>query len=302
MAYRYQHEKRIRYAQVPEWEEVDVYIGDAVTAPERLQFPEGLEIRLIIRGVARIALGGWVYFAHEGWLAPLPPRQLHSVSAASAEGCSFFALRIGPALLDRLRGALPSVTGLRVAHGTVAAAPELVSAVSAAYRVLANGTPGEDARQTLTRAVRELACWGTRVEIESPERPTRRAPGVDKALAHLRANYAQDIALDDLAAAAGLSKFHFLRVFSARLGITPHRYQLLLRVVHAKDLLRDGLDIADVALRTGFFDQSHFTRCFHEIVGVTPGRYQLDLAPESPRARPPAIARNFVQDTQRKVF
>jgi transcriptional regulator GlxA family with amidase domain len=175
-------------------------------------------------------------------------------------------------------------------------------AVSAAQRVLVSGTAGEDAWQTLSRAVRELACWGTQVEIESAERPARPVPAVEKALAHLHANYAEDIALDELAAAAGLSKFHFLRVFSARLGITPHRYQLLLRVVHAKDLLRDGLDLADVALRTGFFDQSHFTRCFHEIVGVTPGRYQLDLAPESPRARPPAIARNFVQDTQRKVF
>jgi len=302
MASRLPNDQKIRYAQVPEWEEVEVYIGDAVTAPERLQFPEGLEIRLITRGVARIALGGWMCLAREGWLATLPPRQLHTVSAANTEGFSFFALRLGAALLERLRGALPSATGLRVAHGTVPAAPQLVSAVSAAHRALADGSPSAETKQTLTRAVHELACWATRVEIESAERPTRRAPGVDKALAHLRANYAKDIALDDLAAAAGLSKFHFLRVFSARLGITPHRYQLLLRVVHAKDLLRDGLDIADVALRTGFFDQSHFTRCFHEIVGVTPGRYQLDLVPESPRARPPAIARNFLQDTQRKLF
>lgn len=177
-----------------------------------------------------------------------------------------------------------------------------VQAVPAADRGLPDRTPGADAGQTLGRAVRELASWGTQVDLETADRPARRLPAVEKALAYLHANYAQDITLDDLAAAAGLSKFHFLRVFSSRLGVTPHRYQLLLRVVHAQDLLRDGLGIADVALRTGFFDQSHFTRCFHEIVGITPGRYQLDLAPDSLRARPPAIARNFVQDTPRKVF
>ena len=71
--------------------------------------------------------------------------------------------------------------------------------------------------------------------------------------------------------------------------------------MHAKVLLRNGLSIADVALRTGFFDQSHFTRCFHDIVGVTPGRYQLDLA--TPADDPPAkaVTRNFVQDTSRSA-
>ena len=126
------------------------------------------------------------------------------------------------------------------------------------------------------------------------------ARSVDSALAHLRAHYTQDIGLDDLAAAAGLSKFHFLRLFAARVGVTPHRYQLLLRVLHAKSLLRDGLEIAEVALRTGFFDQSHLTRCFHELVGVTPGRYQFDLAPNGAKSGD-ALARNGVQESRHEV-
>ncbi len=198
-------------------------------------------------------------------------------------------------MLVGLKGSVPPVTGLRAAPGAIRAEPELSSTVTAAHRELANGTPPAAAQASLRRAVRDLASWGTRVEIAGFDRPTRHAPAIDGALAHLRANYTQEISLDDLAAAAGLSKFHFLRLFAARLGTTPHRYQLLLRVIYAKRLLRSGVELAEVALRTGFFDQSHFTRCFHEIVGVTPGRYQVDLGPNGAK-NVSAAARNFVQD------
>jgi len=97
---------------------------------------------------------------------------------------------------------------------------------------------------------------------------------IERALTYLREHFVQEISLQDLAAAAGLSKFHFVRLFAAAVGITPHRYQLLLRINRARYLLRQGDEIAGVAQRTGFFDQSHFTACFRDVVGVTPGRYQ----------------------------
>jgi AraC-like DNA-binding protein len=55
--------------------------------------------------------------------------------------------------------------------------------------------------------------------------------------------------------------------------LPPHAFQLQLRVDRAKTLLARGLDIAAVAQRTGFADQSHFTRVFRRSVGVTPGRF-----------------------------
>ena len=297
-----QHEKRVRYFTVPEWQDAEVYIGDEVTAPERQQFHDDLEIRLITRGEARIELNGSAYSAPAGWLTLLPPGQLHSVAATNGNGFSFFALRIDPAALDRLKGSVSPRTGVRVAHEAIRAEPELSSTVTAAHRELANGTPPAAAQASLRRAVRDLASFGTRVEIAGFDRPTRHARAIDGALAHLRANYTQEIGLDDLAGAAGLSKFHFLRLFAARLGTTPHRYQLLLRVNYAKQLLRSGVELAEVALRTGFFDQSHFTRCFHEIVGVTPGRYQVDLMPNGAKNASAAAARNFVQDIGARAF
>ena len=100
------------------------------------------------------------------------------------------------------------------------------------------------------------------------------SPPIERAIAHLNQHYAERIILDDLATIAGLSKFHFLRLFSSTLGITPHRYQLLLRVSHAKAMLRRGDKIGEVAFRVGFFDQSHLNRYFRLLVGTTPGQYQ----------------------------
>jgi AraC-like DNA-binding protein len=101
-----------------------------------------------------------------------------------------------------------------------------------------------------------------------------RSPAIERALAHLKQNYPERVELRDLAAVAGMSKFHFVRAFTAILGVTPHRYQLLLRLAKAKAMLHEGSEIAQVAVHAGFWDQSHFDRSFRLFVGMTPTQYQ----------------------------
>lgn len=81
----------------------------------------------------------------------------------------------------------------------------------------------------------------------------------------------QDLKLDEIAAIAQLSPYHFLRLFKQSMGITPHQYILQCRLSYAKNLLQhSNLSIAEIAVRTGFCDQSHLTRHFKRIMGVTP--------------------------------
>jgi len=101
-----------------------------------------------------------------------------------------------------------------------------------------------------------------------------RSPAIERALAHLKQNYAERVQLVNLAAVAGMSKFHFVRAFTAIVGVTPHRYQLLLRLAKAKAMLHEGFEIAQVAVQAGFWDQSHFDRSFRLFVGMTPTQYQ----------------------------
>jgi AraC family transcriptional regulator len=88
---------------------------------------------------------------------------------------------------------------------------------------------------------------------------------------YIHEHLSQDLKLLELSAIAQLSPYYFLRLFKQRMGITPHQYILQQRIEKAKHLLRHSqLSIAEIAVRTGFSDQSHLTRCFKRRVGITP--------------------------------
>ena len=90
--------------------------------------------------------------------------------------------------------------------------------------------------------------------------------------------------LETLAKRAGLTRFEALRAFKKRYGLPPHAYQLCLRIGHARTLLLEGVQAADVAARCGFADQSHFTRHFKRFHGVTPMQFARAHTPSASRA------------------
>lgn len=91
----------------------------------------------------------------------------------------------------------------------------------------------------------------------------------------VEANLANDIRLGDLAGIAGLSTFHFARVFKQATGVTPYHFVRDRRIERARMLLLDdNFDLSHVALACGFASQSHFTAAFSKAVGTAPGRYR----------------------------
>ena len=82
--------------------------------------------------------------------------------------------------------------------------------------------------------------------------------------------------LEQMAAAARLSPYHFARQFKAATGLPPHQFVIRRRVERAKQLLQTGggFSLAEVAARVGFSDQSQFTHHFKRLVGVTPGQFR----------------------------
>jgi AraC-like DNA-binding protein len=84
-----------------------------------------------------------------------------------------------------------------------------------------------------------------------------------------------EIGLEAAAEQAGLSPFHFLRLFSAVLGATPHQYLVRSRLRHGARLLTDeDRTITDVAYEVGFNDLSNFVRTFHRAAGVSPLKFR----------------------------
>ena len=91
----------------------------------------------------------------------------------------------------------------------------------------------------------------------------------------IEANLDADLSLNSLAEESGYSRAHFLRMFRAATGLTPHQYVLDLRLRRAQDRLRQaGSSIIDVAVSCGFSSQAHMTSVFRQRLEMTPGEFR----------------------------
>jgi AraC-like DNA-binding protein len=96
----------------------------------------------------------------------------------------------------------------------------------------------------------------------------------------LHASPELNVSLAELAALTQLNKHYLLAVFKREVGMSPHAYQTNLRLHKAQVLLGNGLPVAQVALDTGFSDQSHLTNVFKKYRFVTPGQFRKDSLPQ----------------------
>ena len=83
------------------------------------------------------------------------------------------------------------------------------------------------------------------------------------------------LSIDEMAHSLYISKYHFIRSFKQAVGLTPHQFQIQNRVRKAQHMLNNIDSITEVALTTGFCDQSHFIKHFEKYVGLTPTVYKI---------------------------
>jgi AraC family transcriptional regulator len=84
------------------------------------------------------------------------------------------------------------------------------------------------------------------------------------------------LSVEELASHLGISPSYFARSFRNSVGLAPHAYVMRRRLLRAQELLASTeLPLIDIALATGFADQSHFSRRFHQMTGVPPRAFRL---------------------------
>jgi AraC family transcriptional regulator len=160
-------------------------------------------------------------------------------------------------------------------------APELRSAISAVYAELRAG--GGDGEQLLVESLATILSVHLIRHITGPPRLPVSADGalpprkLRSVIEYIMENLEGSLTLGQMAAVAHLSPYHFARQFKAATGLAPHRYVIERRVKRAQHLLRkdDELELAEVALRAGFSDQSKFSFHFKRVIGVTPRQFRL---------------------------
>lgn len=122
-------------------------------------------------------------------------------------------------------------------------------------------------------AVARFRQLGRRSARRAPS-PRERRLAVSAAL-RLEAQAGEETSLGEAAARAGLSPFHFLRVFSRTPGVTPHQYLLRVRLDRAARLLGETeLPVTEVALEAGYADLSNFVRSFGRAAGMSPRAFR----------------------------
>lgn len=124
-----------------------------------------------------------------------------------------------------------------------------------------------------------LACLLQRHgECRIQARPTAaRCKIIQDAQEFLRENVTCNITLEELAERFDDTPYRFLRRFGRQTGLSPHRFLTQCRVERAKQLIHRGTPLSEVALASGFCDQSHLNRRFREVCGISPGAFRLAI-------------------------
>ena len=108
-----------------------------------------------------------------------------------------------------------------------------------------------------------------------PELRLKENPKLKKAADFIAQHCTENLSLDDICVASGLSPSYLVRAFKQQYGMTPHAYMVNRRILFAQQQLKTGQAIADVALAAGFADQAHFQRIFKRFVAATPRQYSI---------------------------
>jgi len=98
---------------------------------------------------------------------------------------------------------------------------------------------------------------------------------IRRAIELMHAHMNRDLPLEEIAAAAYLSPFHFARLFKKLTGASPHAYLATLRTTRAQSLLAEtDLSISEISARVGYLSPSHFTKAFRQTTGLTPSAFR----------------------------
>ncbi|WP_374981839.1 AraC family transcriptional regulator [Pseudomonas solani] len=238
---------------------------------------EGYVFTVIESGAQRFRHRGSDHLAEQGSMVLINPDELHTGSKAHEEGWRYRGFypdlqRVTEVLeeLDISTGGLPTFAD-SVLHDS-----EVTNRFLALHRLLEQGATALEQQMAWREAV--LLLFQRYARIGTPRAVGHEPQAVTLARELLASRLAEPPSLEELAAAVGLSPFHFARVFRRATGLPPHSWLKQRRLEQARALLREGCAPLSVAMQLGFADQSHLSRQFKQAYGVAPGEYRSACA------------------------
>ena len=264
------HSWRLRYWQVPHLDNLELLHASNITYQYPPHIHEEYSIGLMLGGTETTTCRGTSYTAFPGSVVLINADEVHSSRSIKTE---YRIIKVRSKALNQI------ALELFGHHHESPWFPKLVINDASVFRLLLDlHLKLEQSVSALEQESEFISAIGLLLARHTKDhfvlQPLGKEPHYAKlSRDYLRSHYAENVSLAQLTSITNLSPFHLLRVFRHQVGCPPHEYQTQLRIAHARKLMRQGSSISEVALETGFFDQSHFSRNFKRIVGVTPGQY-----------------------------
>lgn len=245
---------------------------------------ETYSVGVTASGVQTFHCGGQLHASLRGDVILFNPDEAHDGQRGTQEGFGYAMLYVSRELMDSCRG---QEAGLRLAAHfaqPVVRDPAMGQALMRAIDAVAQPTESLRAQElvadVLTRLLQRHGEQYPRGRVQEAG-----AARMARAREYLCAHYAQDVTVDDLALAVGLSRVHMTRAFTQHRGVPPHIYLNAVRVQRAREAMLAGLPLAEVAIACGFADQSHFSRRFKGSLGLTPAAWLRQMRPPTAPAQ-----------------
>jgi AraC-like DNA-binding protein len=231
---------------------------------------EEFAIGLIDAGIERFEYQGATHVAGQGDIVLLNAGDVHTGESFDERGFGFRMLYVPKNSLQEVAAANRDTAESLHFTKAVLRSPVATEQLLAAHRSHEHGRSKLQIESLFITAIAGVLDQSSSsfTPVASEKAPSAILSAKDYLLDHLF----EEVPLERLASLAGLSKYHFLRMFRLRFGLPPHAYQLQQRIFHAKTLLQ-ALPPIVVAQQCGFADQSHFHRVFRALVGSAPGTY-----------------------------
>ncbi|MEU1897869.1 AraC family transcriptional regulator [Nocardiopsis dassonvillei] len=227
-------------------------------------------------GVQAFNCRGGAHASVSGTVLAFNPDDPHDGHAGAEPGFTYRIVHIGPELVrEVLADAAEGRAALPLFADPLVGDPRLARTLLELHSALWRGSPrlavDEALRGTVVAMTSRGALGRPAVARVSDPDAARVAARVE---AVLRERFTEDVGADELASAAGRSRFAVYRAFRAVRGMAPSEYQRQLRLRRARALIAAGVPLSEASARSGFTDQSHLTRWFGRSYGITPGAFR----------------------------
>lgn len=231
-----------------------------------------IEIAWVERGAARYRIASDEVLVSDGMVMAVPAGVEHRTEFLGPLAAS--SVRLSAALVQQVCDAMQVDLARSFQHGLLAAPEPMLRLLRSLAAELADMAELADTERPGDDLLADALGQALAVQLvrrAAPPKVTIPDARVRRAVELIESRYADPLRLDDLADAAGLSRFHFARVFAAATGCSPYQYLLRTRIRRALSILQCGrMSVTDTAYAVGFTDLGRFQRAFRAELGVSP--------------------------------